>query len=154
MRFGNKVYVAPEVNYLTQGSVFKYPSFNSLTPLEQNIKLKTLQVPVNVGWRIINLKVVNIRIFGGIVANFVLNTTITNSGGDPNNYEEALVPSDFNSVQWQWDVGAGVDVAMFAIDVKYMGGINDIMKKDLTFSSGTVNSKSNLFVVTVGWKIF
>jgi hypothetical protein len=153
MRFGNKVYVAPEVNYLTQGSVFKYPSIGSLSPLEQNIKLQTLQVPVNVGWRIINLKVVNIRVFGGFVANFVLNTTISNSGGDPNHYEKALVPSDFNSVQWQWDLGLGVDVLMFAIDLKYMGGINEILKKDLTLANGTLNSKSNLFMVTLGWKI-
>lgn len=153
MRFGNKVYVAPEVNYLTQGSVFKYPSFGSLSPLEQNIKLQTLQIPVNVGWRIINLKVVNIRIFGGIVANFILNTTISNSGGDPDYYEEALVPDDFRNVQWQWDVGAGVDIFMFAVDIKYMGGINNILK-DISFDGTTVYSKSNLFVVTVGWKIF
>lgn len=154
MRFGNKIYVQPEVNWLTQGSVFKYPSFkDGIVPLEQQIKLNTIQVPLNVGWRIINLEVVNIRIFGGIAANFLMNTTIDTKSGDSEDYEDALVPSDFKNVQWQWDVGAGVDVFMFAIDIKYMGGINNILD-NVQFEGNTITSKSNLFVVTLGWKIF
>lgn len=154
MRFGKKIYIQPEVNWLTQGSVFKYPSFkDGIVPLEQNIKLSTIQVPVNVGWRIINLKVVNIRIFAGIAANFVMNTTIDTKSGDPDDYENALVPDDFKSVQWQWDVGAGVDILMFAVDVKYMGGINNLLD-NVQLDGNTITSKSNIFVVTLGWKIF
>ena len=151
-RIGKKIYVEPSVNWLTQGSVFKYPAWGNLSPIEQEIKISTLQVPVNVGWRIINLKVVNIRIFAGVAANFNLNTTIKNSGGDPNDYEKLLLPEDFSKVQWQWDVGAGVDVLMFAINVSYMGGINNILK-DVSIEGNSITSKSNLFVVTLGWKI-
>ena len=151
-RIGKKIYVEPSVNWLTQGSVFKYPSWGNYSPIEQEIKLSTLQVPVNVGWRIINLKVVNIRIFAGVAANFVLNTTINNSGGDPDNYEKLLLPEDFSNIQWQWDVGAGVDVFMFAVNVSYMGGINNILK-DVSIEGNSITSKSNLFMVTVGWKI-
>ncbi len=151
-RIGKKIYVEPQVNWLTQGSVFKYLSWGNYSPIEQKIKISTLQVPVNVGWRIINLKVVNIRVFAGVSANFVLNTTIDNSGGDPNEYDELLLPEDFSSVQWQWNVGAGVDVLMFAINVSYMGGINNILK-DVSINGNSITSKSNLFVVTLGWKI-
>ncbi len=152
LRFGKKIYVEPQVNWLTQGSVFKYPSINNLSPLEQKIKLSTIQVPLNVGWRIIDLKVVNIRIFGGVAANFIMNTTIDNSGGDPVNYDKVLIPDDFSKVQWQWDAGVGVDVLMFAVNVSYMGGINNILK-DVSLNGNSITSKSNLFVVTVGWKI-
>jgi hypothetical protein len=151
-RFGEKIYVQPEINWLTQGSVFKYPSIGSISPIEQNIKLNTIQVPLNIGWRIINLKVVNIRIFAGVLANFVTNTTITTSGGDPNYYDALPTEDDFGKTQWQWDIGAGVDVLMFAIDVKYMGGINNILN-DFTIDGTTISSKSNLFMVTLGWKI-
>ncbi len=151
-RFGQKIYVQPEINWLTQGSVFKYPSIGSLSPIEQNIKLNTIQVPLNIGWRIINLEVVNIRIFAGVLANFVTNTTITTSGGDPNYYDALPTEDDFGKTQWQWDVGAGVDVLMFAIDVKYMGGINNILH-DFSIGETTISSKSNLFMVTLGWKI-
>jgi len=153
VRIGNKIYVQPEVNWLTQGSVFKYPTFNNVSPIEQTVKLSTIQVPVNVGWRIINLKVVNIRIFAGIAANFVVNKKITTSG-DESNYPETLpTKDDFKNTLWQWDAGAGVDILMFALDVKYVGGLNNIFN-DFQFNNNTLTSKSNLFVVTLGWKIF
>lgn len=154
VRMGNKIYVQPEVNWMTQGSVFKYPSIqDGIVPLEQDIKLSTIQVPVNLGWRIINLEVVNIRLFAGIAANFLMNATIDTKNGDPDHYEDALVPDDFKNVTWQWDAGVGVDVLMFAIDVKYMGGLSNVLD-DFKVDGTTITSKSNLFVVTLGWKIF
>lgn len=153
-RFGEKIYIQPEVNWMTQGSVFKYPSFqDGIVPLEQNIKLNIIQVPVNLGWRIINLEVVNIRIFAGIAANFLMNTVIDTKSGDPADYDDALVPEDFKNVTWQWDAGLGVDVLMFALDVKYMGGLTNVLD-DFKIDGNTITSKSNLFVVTLGWKIF
>jgi len=152
VRIGNKIYVQPEINWLTQGSVFKYPTFNNISPIEQTVKLSTIQVPVNLGWRIINLKIVNLRIFAGIAANFIVNKNITTTG-DQQNYPEALpTEDDFKNTIWQWDVGAGVDVLMFALDIKYVGGLNNIFN-DFQFSNNTLSSKSNLFVVTLGWKI-
>jgi hypothetical protein len=153
VRFGKKIYVQPEVNWLTQGSILKYPSLNNPSPVEQEIKISTIQVPLSIGWRIINLEVVNIRILGGFTANFVTNTTINTTNGDGSDY---LLPSDFDNVQWQWQLGAGVDIFMFALDVKYLGGINKIMEKDVTIDqqTSTISSKSNLFEVTLGWKIF
>ena len=153
VRMGKKIYVQPEANYYTQGSVFKYPSINNLSPLEQNIKLKSLQVPVNIGWRIINLEIVNIRLFGGVVANFILDKNLETTSGNADDYEDALIPEDFKDTNWQYDVGVGVDVLMFAVDVKYVGGFSNILN-DVTFDGNSVSSKSNLFVVTLGWKIF
>jgi hypothetical protein len=108
-------------------------------------------VPVNIGWRIINLKVTNIRVFGGVAANFIVNTTIETTGGD-GDYELLPKEDDFSNIAWQWDVGVGVDVLMFTLDVKYLGGINNILK-DFNYEDGTLTSKSNLFMVTLGWKI-
>jgi len=153
VRMGKKIYVQPEANYYTQGSVFKYPSINNLSPLEQNIKLKSLQVPLNVGWRMINLEIVNIRSFGGVVANFILDKNLETTSGNAADYEDALIPEDFKDTNWQYDVGVGVDVLMFAVDVKYVGGFSNILN-DVTFDGNSVSSKSNLFVVTLGWKIF
>jgi hypothetical protein len=153
-RFGQKVYVQPEINWLTQGSVLKYEfEIDDPNPVEQDIKLNTIQIPASLGWRIINLEVINIRVYAGASANFVVNTTINTRNGDGYEY---LLPSDFSNIQWQWQAGLGVDVLMFAIDVRYFGGLNTIVNKDITIDTGTYNitSKSNLFQVTLGWKIF
>ena len=151
VRLGRKIYIQPEVNYLTQGSVFKWPSLNNLSPLEQTVTIKTLQVPVNLGWKIIDAKIFNIRLFGGAVMDFHLNTEIEDTG-DSEEYDK-LVPEDFKDMTWQWDAGVGVDVLMFAVDVKYVGGITNIFK-DLQYENGEITSKSSLFMVTLGWKIF
>ena len=87
-----------------------------------------------------------------MAANFVMNTSISTSGGDSNYYDALPKESDFSKVQWQWDAGVGVDVLMFALNVSYMGGINNILG-DFSLNGNTITSKSNLFVVTLGWKI-
>jgi len=152
-RFGKKVYFQPEVNWLTQGSLIKYPSLSDPTPVEQKITLNTIQIPLSVGWKFVNFKAVNIRIMGGFTANYIMNTVIDTKNGDPGDY---LTPDDFSNMQWQWQLGLGVDIWMFAIDVKYFGGINTIMEKDIQVDKEnySVSSKSNLFEVTLGWKIF
>ncbi len=154
VRMGKKIYLQPEANWLTQGSTFKYEfEVDDPNPVEQEIKLNTLQVPLSLGWRMINLNVINIRLFAGASANFILNTKINTL--NPDTYEY-LLPEDFSSIQWQWQAGLGVDILMFAIDVRYCGGINDLVNKTVTVDGGNyeVSSKSNLFQVTLGWKIF
>lgn len=146
MRIGRKVYVQPEVNYMTQGSVFKF----STSVFEQDVSLKSIQIPLSLGWQFLNLKVVKLRIFGGVTANFIVNKTITPNGTPPKDY---LVPNDFKDIQWQYQTGLGIDILMFAIDVKYYGGINNILDFKYDNNTKTLNGGSSVFEVTLGWKL-
>jgi len=153
LRLGNKIYIQPEVNYLTQGSVFKFPSLLGNTSfVEQNVQLKTIQVPVSLGLQILDLKVVKLRIFGGATANFVANKTIDPVTAAPKDY---LQPDNFKDVNFQYQIGAGLDVLMFALDVKYYGGLSDLVNGNVTFDNKTqaINAPSNVFMVTLGWKL-
>lgn len=150
-RYGNKIYFQPEVNWTTSGSIFKYPAIGDASPVTQEINIKSIQVPLSLGWRIINLKVVNIRIYTGITPSFVTDVTINTQNGAGTDY---LVPEDFDNVNWQYQVGAGVDVLFLALNVSWMGGINNTIDSDITFDGQTISSKSNMFQVTLGWKIF
>lgn len=147
LRYGKKIYIQPEVNWLTQGGDFKY-SLDSMT-VSQSVKMKAVQVPLALGWRIINLKVVNIRIYGGVAANFITDVTIST---DDNNYNN-LIPDDFKNVIWNYQVGAGVDVLFLSLNVSWIGGMSDVFANDITYNGQTLSSKSNLFQVTLGWKI-
>ena len=120
----------------------------ALPNVEQTIKLNSIQVPLSVGWRLINLKVVNIRIMGGVTANFITHVEIDND--PPTGSDYWITKDDFKNVQWQWQLGAGVDVFMFALDVKYFGGINDIMNTDITVDAQnfSVSSKS-CFILSI-----
>ena len=163
VRLGKKLYVQPEVNWMTQGSVFKYPSVSldgvDLSPVEQDIKLKTVQIPVSVGYRILNLTLVNLRIHGGVTANIITDKTINNKDDDNSIGQDLIDPiteEDIRDLQWQYQFGLGVDVLMFALDIKYYGGINDIVNGNVTIDQNNlgISSKSNVFMVTLGWKIF
>ena len=149
-RFGKKIYLQPEINWATSGGVFEYPSFGDPSPVTQTINIKSIQVPVSLGWKIINLKVVNIRIYGGVTPSFVTNISINTENGDGTEY---LVPDDFKNVLWNYQVGAGVDVLFLALNVSWMGGMTDVFANDIQMSGKTLSSKSNVLQVTLGWKI-
>ena len=163
VRIGEKIYVQPEVNWLTQGSVFKYPEVDlggsDLSPFEQDIKLNSINIPVSVGWRMIDLKVVNIRIFIGLNTNIVTKKTINNSEDVSGVDEELFKPiteSDIKNLTWNYHAGVGVDVLMFALDVKYIGAFGKPILGNIKYNSAThsISSSSSMFLVTLGWKIF
>jgi len=124
VRIGEKIYVQPEVNWMTTGTVFTYPEVDlggvNLSPFEQDIKLKTINIPVSVGWRIINLEIANIRLFVGVNASIVTDKTINNSQDLSDVEEDIFKPiteADINDLNWNYHAGVGVDVLMFALDV-------------------------------------
>jgi len=147
-RFGEKIYVQPEINWLTQGGIWEATTDG--TDLgKTEMTYKTIQIPVSVGWRLIDLKLVNIRIFGGLSANIATDKKMKLDG-----ITQDIKDADWNNMVWQYQVGAGVDVLMFALDLKYMGGLNNLYKGDIQYDGKTLSTKSNLFMVTLGWKIF
>ena len=78
VRFGKKVYVQPELYYTLQGGIFQNNVANTYNNWKQNVTVGTLDIPVLVGFKIINLKVVNWRIMAGPMASFVVNSKIKN----------------------------------------------------------------------------
>lgn len=153
MRIGNKIYLQPEINYITQGSVFKFPSSGSIPPVEQKVQLKSIQIPLSLGAQVINLKIIKLRVFAGATANFVTNKIIDPVTDAPKDY---LQPDNFKNVNFQYQIGAGVDILMFALDVKYYGGISNLVNGSVKYNSAntTINGGSNVFMVTLGWKLF
>jgi hypothetical protein len=145
VRLGEKIYVQPEVNWLTQGGIWK----DEVTNEEVEMTYKTIQIPVSVGYKLIDMKVVNVRVFGGVAANIA-----TDKKMKINDITQPIEDADWSNMVWQYQVGAGVDVLMFDLDVKYMGGLNNLYKGDVQYDGKTLSTKSNLFMVTLGWKIF
>lgn len=150
----SKVYIQPEINWLTQGGVFKQPEVTgSISPFEQEIDLKTVQIPVIIGYKIINPKIVNIRILAGPVASIITDKKIESK--DISGYIDPIKEADIEDMLWSIQVGAGVDILMFTIDVRYNIGLNKVIN-DITIDGKqvTFDSKASGFSVSLGWKIF
>jgi hypothetical protein len=140
-RFGKKLYIQPEIFYATSGGKLEV---EGTTVRKEDVKFQNLSVPVLVGYKLINAKIINLRIMAGPVANFILGTKVEAS----ELVEDPLQESDFKSASWGMDVGAGVDVFFLTLDIRYEFGLNNIYN-----GSYDQTMKSNLFIVSLGFKL-
>ncbi|MBC35206.1 MAG: hypothetical protein CL663_04085 [Bacteroidetes bacterium] len=153
LRIGKKIYVQPEVNWLTQGSIFQTPLNSSLSPFKQEVNLKTVQIPLIIGARLIDLKMVNFRVFGGPTASIVQEKTIDNS---ITNLVNPITEAHLEDMIWSFQVGAGIDVLGVTVDIRYNIGLNKVIGQtvDVGSTPTTFDSKTSGFNVSIGYKIF
>lgn len=143
-RIGTKFYLQPEVNWLTIGGVLEDKGL--AVPLKTEIEMKSIEIPVIVGVRLVNLGVGNIRFLLGPSGTIVMDKSVKPDAGITDPIKEA----DLEDLIWGFNVGAGVDILMFTLDVRYQMGLNEVLTKVQNFD---INSKNNMFAVSLGWKI-
>ncbi|MDX9906558.1 MAG: porin family protein [Bacteroidales bacterium] len=142
-RLGKKLYVQPELYYATSGGSFKIEG----TTLKQDIRMNNICVPVLVGYKVINAKVINLRVMAGPVATFIINKKVTTN----DLIQYPLQKSDLKNIAWGLDLGAGADIFFLSLDIRYEIGLNNIY---IIPENATDNKiKSNLFIVSLGFKL-
>jgi hypothetical protein len=148
VRFGDRFYLQPELYYSTHGGVFQKDSANSYW--KQSINIGSVDIPVLIGFKILNTEHVNLRVMAGPALSFVVNKKITNTGDLTGPIEKA----DINSVNWYIQAGGGIDIWMFTLDVRYQIGLNKIIK-EVNYEGGSVNfnTANNVWIVSLGLKI-
>jgi hypothetical protein len=150
----NKLYFQPEAYFsIKRGSL--ETSYDPLNPngpmiITQNIKLKTVDVPLLLGYKVLDLKLIRFRFWGGPVASFLLDKEFALSVNG-NNETDRITHDDFKSASWSGQVGAGLDILMLTFDFGYEFGIDSF----LTIRSlNDINFRNNLFYCSIGWRIF
>jgi hypothetical protein len=142
IRIGKKFYVQPEVNYVLKGGKIKFGSLGI-----QELKLKSVTVPILFGIRPINAGVFNFRLMAGPTMSFITETTIDT----PNGLIDAFPiksKDDLKETMWSLQLGGGIDVMFMTLDVRYELGVENLYtgKQDFTL-------KNNLFNVSLGIKL-
>ena len=150
VRFGKKVYLQPEVYYTLQGGIFQNNVSKTVDNWKQNVTVGTMDIPVLVGFKMIDVKVVNWRIMAGPMASFVVNSKITDV-----NLTGPIKKSDINSTNWYVQVGTGFDVFFVTLDVRYQIGLNQMIKsaESLSGKQYDLNATNNMWVVSLGFKL-
>ena len=174
-----RVYVQPEVLYFKTSNVFSASVegvedenlFNLPTGAHMNLTLNqmNLQVPLMIGYNIIDLDIIKLRAQVGPTANFLLKSqtmydqTYTLDGQQYDVEETATSDKDFDtkSIAWGVQAGLGVDVLnRITLDVNYNFGLSKMFEKldqtplGETFDFNNLESKrQNMFIVTVGVKL-
>ncbi len=139
-RLGTKIYLQPELLYCEKNSQSTSGSTS------QSVKLKTIQVPVLLGFKLIDLKLASIRAFTGPAMSYVFSS----SNVDMNlpNFD----PKNFKNNIWDWQLGAGVDVGMLTFDVRYEWGLSNISDANSTGSNMGFTNKGNTLTFSIGFK--
>jgi len=156
-RLGFKnIYFQPEFLY-SMGKkdytiTFKDAVNNDVT-FNKLVNVSTLDVPLLLGYKLLDLKLVNLRVFAGPKLRFNAGSSLSYSnlttGGSVT--QDQLV-KDVKAAQVGLEAGAGIDVLMFTLDARY-NLIGDMYQTKL--SSLTIdNIPANTFVISLGWKIF
>lgn len=142
-RFGERVYVQPELMYATNGGIFK----DEETGGKQRIKFQSVEIPVLIGFRIVNLEVINLRVFLGPSGSFILGKDVEADDVLQETYDK----DNFKNTSWGMNLGAGVDVLLFTIDLRYQWGLNNLYKEVTDGESFMM--KNNQFILSVGFKL-
>lgn len=138
-RLGNKVYLQPELLFMNRSGVLIDPSVSAK---EQTIKLRTIDIPLLLGVKVADLKMANVRVFAGPVASLTMNREV-----EAENWADAITDDDIRRANWAIQFGAGADLLMFTVDLRYELGMADYSKID------TYSLKNNIVTVSLGWKI-
>lgn len=146
-RLGTKTYLQPELLFMTKGTKFGYSFAEGA---EQDIKLNTIDIPVLLGFKLIDMKVANIRAMGGPVASFVIDKSIETTSGLA---AELPTKDDFSDTNWGLQAGVGADFLSLTLDIRYEFGLSDMFEDDSSQEFNTEDIRNNVFLVTLGWKI-
>lgn len=141
LRVGKKVYFQPEVSYVIKGGSVSIRNFGV-----QEITLKTVTVPLLVGVRPINAGVFNLRFMAGPTMSFVSGKAIK-----PREVAESWPiksTDDIKDAIWSFQMGAGVDLFLMTIDVRYEVGVDNIYTGESDFSL-----RNNLLNISLGIKL-
>jgi len=144
-RLGTKIYLQPELLYCVKNSQSSNSAGTATT--NQSVKLKTIQIPILLGFKLIDLKLASIRAFTGPAMSFPMKSSKVTYDGvsgpiyDTENYKNNI---------WDWQLGAGVDVGMITLDCRYEWGLSNTSDQNLA-KVGFVN-KGNTLTFSVGFK--
>lgn len=144
-RIGKRIYLQPELLYCVRKGESTSGTAN------QSLNLKTIQVPVLLGLKLIDLKLASIRAFTGPAMSFVSkSSSITYDGVTAGLYDT----KNYKNNIWDWQLGAGVDVLMLTFDIRYEWGLTNVSDVNTNVSNIGFNNKGNVLTFSLGWKFF
>ncbi|MNK03755.1 hypothetical protein D3C87_216070 [compost metagenome] len=131
----SQLYVQGEVLYSQKKSKIENSSFG-----KEQAKWSSIEVPVLVGYKLLQSDNLNFRIFGGGVYSYVLN----DKASVLKQVSQSFQKFDKSNVGYQ--VGAGVDVGKLTFDLRYEGALTNISKE--------FKARPNSFQASIGFMIF
>lgn len=155
--FINKFYIQPELLYSVQKKEYNMTDVvinGNSTNVDSYMSISNVEVPILLGFKVLDMKVFNLRVFAG--PNFILNAGSKLEYKNLTNTEVSSsgLLEDFKKAQVDLEIGAGIDVLMFALDAK-LNLVQDVAGKIKSRNDiATIQPPTSAFVISLAWKIF
>jgi len=154
--FGKVVYFQPELLYSIEKKNYQVSFTDATNPggvtLDKFANISTVDIPLLVGLKLLDLKVLNVRAFAGPKLRFNSGSTFSFQNITGGNFDTSKIVPDLKAANLGLEIGAGIDVLMLTLDVRY-NLIGDLYTAKIG-SIDLQNLPSNTFVISLGWKIF
>lgn len=145
IHLGKHPFLQPECYFTQKGGNLINKDANN----EYEIKLNSVDVPILLGLKFLNLKVVKFTVYGGPVVSFISQKTVKY-------YEDGIqiIPTDpdpedeIKNTTWGMQAGASIDVLILTLDIRHEWGLTDLMKDPET------EFKSGVWIIGLGIRIF
>jgi len=151
-----KMYFQPELLY-TMGkknyTVSLQDVANNAVTFDKFVTVSAVDVPLLVGYKVLDLKLTNIRVFAGPKLRFNAGSSLEfkNFSTAGTVTQDQLV-KDIKTAQVGFEGGFGVDILKFTLDARY-NLIGDMYQTKLN-SLSIDKMAANNFVISLGWKLF
>lgn len=133
-----KLYLQPEAYFTSKGGKLSEITGGGATNAVNSFDLKAIDVPVLLGYKIINKDQFNLRINAGPLFSFMLDKELNESA--------ALDVDELKDHYFGIQYGAGIDFLFLSLDVRMENSFGDIY-------SGVGDEKSKTLLVTLGLKL-
>lgn len=156
VRIGDKWHLQPEAYFTAKKGELTYDidyGNGTVSNINQEMTLSSIDVPVLIGYKIIDPPTLNVRLQAGPVASIV-----TSKKFDLMVDKQAIdtpdeFPDNYKDLNWGLQFGAGVDFLFLTVDLRYELGLSNVYDKPEDAVDTDLGSlKNNLFFVSVGWK--
>lgn len=155
-RLGKKLYIQPELLYAMgkkDYTITFQDVMNKDVTYDKFVTISTVDIPVLLGYKLLDLKVANLRVFAGPkfrldagssleIKN--LQTTGTVTAND--------LVKDIKNSQVGLEAGLGVDLFMFSLDARF-NAIGDMYQTKID-DVNIDKLSANTFVISLAWKLF
>lgn len=139
LRVGEKVvYFNPGLHYYSNTArLIKGVESPDDVNFEEETTIQSVKMPLNLGLRLTGDNgLLGLRLRGGVTPSYVVNVT--------EKQDFAFSKDDLNAFTWGANVGAGLDVLFFTLDVTYEIGMTDYFKD--------VEGRNNILSLNLGLK--
>ncbi len=152
-----KFYIQPELLYSIQKKEYDMVDVmigGQPTTVETFMDISTVVVPVFLGYKLLDLDIAALRVFGG--PKFIMNagSSLEFKNLTSQQISAANLVRDFKDSQVDVEVGAALDVLMFSVEAKtnVIKDAGELFRSQTGIRNLTVPSSN--FIITVAWTLF